>query len=100
MKLSEQVTEQDGKLIIKQTHDWSPVAELSKKMQSEKAWNMGESRLVANIPLKMWAEWAKKHGVRADDPGAMREVIHKELMNPDNSHFRVWDGNLGRFKDK
>ncbi len=100
MKLSEQVTEQDGRLIVKQTHDWTPVAELSKKMQAAEAWTMGESKLLANIPLKMWAEWAKKHGVRADDHGAMKEVVHKELMNPDNAHFRVWNGNLGRFKAK
>jgi hypothetical protein len=26
--------------------------------------------------------------------------VHKELMNPDNAHFRVWNGNLGRFKAK
>jgi hypothetical protein len=100
MKLSEQVTEQDGRLIVKQTHDWTPIAEKSKAMQSSEAWNMGESRLVANIPMKLWAEWAKSHGVRADDHGAMKEVVHKELMNPDNAHFRVWNGNLGRFKAK
>ena len=58
---------------------------------------LGESRLVANIPMKMWVEWAKKHGVRVDDHGAMREVVHKELMNPDNASFRVWNGNLGRY---
>jgi hypothetical protein len=50
--------------------------------------------------MKLWAEWAKKHGVRADDHGAMKEVVHKELMNSDNAHFRVWNGNLGRFKAK
>jgi hypothetical protein len=100
MKLSEKVTEQDGKLVVQQTHDWTPVAEKSKAMQSAQMWNMGESRLLANIPMKMWAEWAKKHGVRADDHGAMKEIVHKELMNPDNAHFRVWSGNLGRYKAK
>jgi hypothetical protein len=100
MKLSEQMTVEDGKLLVKQTHDFTPVAELSKRMQANKDWHFGESRLVANVPMKVWAMWAKKHGVRADDHGAMREVVHKELMNPDNAHFRVWDGNLGRFKAK
>lgn len=100
MKLSEQMTVEDGTLLVKQTHDFTPVAELSKAMQSAGAWNLGESRLVANIPMKVWSMWAKKHGVRADDHGAMREVVHKELMNSDNAHFRVWNGNLGRFKAK
>ena len=100
MKLSERMTVEDGKLLVQQTHDFTPIVEKSKAMQSAEAWNLGESRLVANIPMKMWAEWAKKHGVRADDHGAMREVVHKDLMNPDNSQFRVWDGNLGRYKAK
>jgi hypothetical protein len=100
MKLSEQMTVEDGILHIKQTHDYTPIAEKSKALQSAEAWNMGESRLVANIPLKMWAQWAKKHGVRVDDHGAMKEVVHKELNNPDNAHFRVWNGNLGRFQAK
>jgi hypothetical protein len=100
MKLSEKMTVEDGKLMVQQTHDWTPIAEKSKALQNAGAWEFGESRLVANIPLKMWTEWAKKHGVRADDHGAMREVVHKELMNPDNAAFRVWDGNLGRFKEK
>jgi hypothetical protein len=91
------MTVEDGKVLVQQTHDFTPVAELSKKMQAEGLDRMGESRLVANIPMKMWAEWAKKHGVRADDHGAMREVVHKELTNPENAHFRVWNGNLGRF---
>lgn len=100
MKLSEKMTVEDGRLLIQQTHDFTPVVEKSKALQAAEAWDLGESRLVANIPLKMWAEWAKKHGVRVDDHGAMREVVHKELINPDNSHFRVWNGNLGRFKAK
>jgi hypothetical protein len=98
MKLSERMTVEDGKLLVQQTHDFTPVAEKSKAMQAAGLDRIGESRLVANIPMKLWAEWAKKHGVRADDHGAMREVVHKELMDPDNAHFRVWNGNLGRFK--
>ncbi len=100
MKLSEKVKFEDGKLLVQQTHDFTPVAELSKAMQSAGIGTTGDNRLIANIPMKVWAMWAKKHGVRADDHGAMREVVHKELMNPDNAHFRVWNGNLGRFKAK
>lgn len=98
MKLSETMTFEDGKVIVQQTHDFTPIAEKSKAMQSAGLGRMGESMLVANIPMKMWAEWAKKHGVRVDDQGAMKEVVHKELMNPDNASFRVWNGNLGRYQ--
>jgi hypothetical protein len=92
------MTFEDGKVIVQQTHDFTPIAEKSKAMQSAGLGRMGESMLVANIPMKMWAEWAKKHGVRVDDHGAMKEVVHKELMNPDNASFRVWNGNLGRYQ--
>jgi hypothetical protein len=98
MKLSERMTVEDGKLLVHQTHDFTAIAEKSKEMQSAGLDRMGESRLVANIPMKMWALWATKHGVRADDHGAMREVVHKELMDPDNANFRVWNGNLGRYQ--
>ena len=100
MKLSEQTTVEDGKLIVKQAHDWTAIAERSKAMQLAGMGQTGENRLVANIPMKLWAEWAKKHGVRVDDHAAMREVLHKDLMNPDNSQFRVWNGNLGRYEAK
>lgn len=100
MKLSQTVTVEDDKLLVQEMHDFTPVVEKSKALQSSQMWNLGESRLVANIPMKLWAEWGKKHGVRLDDHAAMAEVVHKELMNPDNAQFRVWDGNLGRFKAK
>lgn len=100
MKLSQTIAVEDDKLLVKETHDFTPVVERSRALKSAGLDRMGESRLVANIPMKLWAEWAKKHGVRLDDHGAMREVVHKELMNPDNAQFRVWDGNLGRFKAK
>ena len=97
MKLSEKVSFQDAKMIVRQTHDFTPVLEKSKAMHLAKNWEFGESRLVANIPMKLWHEWAKKWGVQPSDSAAMKEVVHKELMDPDNAHFRVWDGNLGRF---
>lgn len=92
MKLKEEVFEEDGKLIVKETHDWSPVVEKAKALKSAGLDGNSESKLVGLVPMKMWAEWAKKWGVNPNDAKAMREVVARELMNSDNAHLRVWEG--------
>ena len=51
-----------------------------------------ESKLVGVIPVKMWTEWAKKWGVKPNDHEAMKDVVARELADPDNAAFRVWEG--------
>jgi hypothetical protein len=92
MKIKEQITFQDDKLIVKQTHDWNPILQKAKMLKDAGAENAGESKLVGLVPMKMWAEWAKKWGVNPNDANAMREVVARELNNSDNSHLRVWEG--------
>jgi len=92
MKLSQEVHLDENRLIIKETHDFNPVLDKASVMRSHGMTDFGESKLVGLIPMKLWAEWAKKWGVRADDHGAMKEVLARELQNPDNAHFRVWGG--------
>jgi len=92
MKINEQVTLEDDKLIVKQTHDWNPILEKAKALKSAGMDSVGESKLVGLVPMKMWAEWAKKWGVNPNDTTAMREVVARELNNSDNSHLRVWEG--------
>lgn len=92
MKLKEEVFEDDGKLIVKETHDWNPVLERAKALKSSGLDSYGESKLVGLVPMKMWAEWAKKWGVNPNDTKAMREVVARELNDADNSHLRVWEG--------
>jgi hypothetical protein len=92
MKINEQITFEDDKLIVKQTHDWNPILQKAKMLKDAGAESAGESKLVGLVPMKMWAEWAKKWGVNPNDTNAMREVVARELNNSDNSHLRVWDG--------
>lgn len=92
MKINEQVTLEDDKLIVKQTHDWNPVLERAKALKSAGMDSAGESKLVGLVPMKMLAEWAKKWGVNPNDANAMREVVARELNDSDNSHLRVWEG--------
>lgn len=95
MKLAEQTFEDNGKLIIKTTHNWSPVMERAKALKSAGADGQGsDSRLVGLIPVAMWTEWAKKWGVNPGNNEAMKEVVARELQDRDNAHLRVWEGNF------
>lgn len=92
MKIAEKIKFEDDKLIVQQKHDWNPILKKAKDLKSAGADRLGESRLVGLVPMKMWAEWAKKWGVSPSDTAAMREVVAKELNNSDNAHLRVWEG--------
>jgi hypothetical protein len=91
-KIAERMFEQDGKIIVQQTHNFNPVLEKAKALRSAGADSFGESKLVGLVPMKVWAEWAKKWGVNPNDAAAMREVVARELNNSDNAHLRVWEG--------
>jgi hypothetical protein len=92
MKISETIKIEDNKVIVQQTHDWNPVLEKAKALKDAGLESAGESKLVGLVPMKMWAEWAKKWGVNPNDTTAMREVVARELNDSDNSHLRVWEG--------
>lgn len=91
-KISEKMFEEDGKIIVQQKHDFSPVLERAKALKSAGAGHLGESKLVGLIPMKLWAEWAKKWGVNANDTAAMRDVVAREMNSNENAHLRVWEG--------
>jgi hypothetical protein len=82
-----------GKMIVQETHNFTPVVERAKTLKSHGRDNFGsDNKLVGVVPAKMFAMWAKKWGVNMSDSKAMEDVIAKELMDPDNSQFRVWEG--------
>lgn len=84
--------ESDDRIIVQQTHDFTPVMEQAKALKSAGLDGMGESKLVGLVPMKIWHEWAKKWGVSPGDTKAMREVVARELNSSDNAHLRVWEG--------
>ena len=92
MKIAERIFEEDGKLIVQETHDYNPTLKAANDLRSVGADRLGESRLVGLIPMKLWVEWGKKWGVNPNDSAAMREVVARELNDSDNAHLRVWKG--------
>lgn len=94
-KLSERVhwDDNDKKMVVQETHDFSPVVEKAKRLKSAReAGPARQNELVGLVPMKMWHEWAKKWGVSPSDTDAMREVVARELNDRDNAHLRVWEG--------
>lgn len=91
-KIAEKHAIDDGKLHIVETHDFNPILDKAAALRAAGKDSLGESRLVGMIPMALWAEWARKWGVSPSDNDAMREVVAWEMANPDNAHFRVWEG--------
>lgn len=94
MKLSEKIhwDNNDRTMIVQETHDFTPVLERAKALRSAGKTDFGENKLVGVVPMAMWAEWAKKHGVKPSDTEAMKEVVAREMNDSDNAHLRVWEG--------
>jgi hypothetical protein len=92
MKIAERVFLDENKLLVQETHDFNPTLEMAGRLRSGVVGHLGESKLVGLVPMKMWAEWAKKWGVNPNDASAMREVVARELADSDNAHLRVWGG--------
>lgn len=97
-KIAESHQRDGDDLIIQETHDYTPILDYTQNLRSNGLENFGESKLVANIPMHLWGEWAREAGVKANDP-AMSEVLTRKLMDPDFAQFRVWGGNLGKAID-
>jgi hypothetical protein len=93
-KIKEQMhyDEQDDKIIIQETHNFSPILDQTATLRYAGMTDYGDSKLVGVIPMKLWAEWGKKWGVKASDNEAMKAVVARELADPDNALFRVWGG--------
>ncbi len=92
MKIGETTTFQDDKLIIKKTFTADPALNAARALRDAGKENFGESKVIGVVPYVLWLEWAKKWGVRADDHDAMRQVLDREMANPDNRNLRVWTG--------
>jgi hypothetical protein len=92
MKIGERVSLQDDRLIWKKTFTADPALTAARAMRDREMQTQGESKVVGVVPYALWLEWAKRAGVRPDDHDAMKDVLHREMANPDNKNLRVWTG--------
>lgn len=91
-KIAERVMTDDGKLMVLQTHDFTPTLNMAQSLRSAEAGHLGESRCVGLLPMKLWAEWAKEAGISPGDTHAMKEVVRRKMNDGSFSKLRIWEG--------
>lgn len=92
-KIAEKTFWDENKMIVQETHDFSPVVNKARALKSAGRGDLGnDNKLVGLIPMKLWHEWAKEAGVKASDTSAMREIVARKMNDPEYAHLRVWEG--------
>jgi hypothetical protein len=95
MKIGERHWEQDGKLIVQETHDPNPVLEQTRVLRDQREAGgpqIADGKHVARIPYFLLEQKAQERGVQWDDREAMRAIVQEIVMDPQYAHFRVWEG--------
>lgn len=94
MKIGEQFIPGDDRdtFHIKETFDAQAALDQAAALRSADATHMGESRLVAEVPMWLVEMWMKEAGVAHNDNAARQEVLNRKLQSGEFSKFRVWDG--------
>ncbi|MCA0856162.1 hypothetical protein [Phaeobacter italicus] len=94
MKIAEQFIDGDGPntFHIKHTFDAQAALDQAAALRSAEATHMGESRLVAEVPMWLVEMWMKEAGVAHNDNAARQELLTRKLQSGEFSKFRVWEG--------
>lgn len=101
MKIGEKAYEEDGKLIIKKSHDFTPVIEQMKEMRRNGVIGMdgaqttaSDTRFIGRIPLALLEQWCKEAGVKWEDTEARGDILKRKILSGDFDAFRSdWKGN-------
>lgn len=92
-KISEKITFDDDKMIIKKTHDASVALKDAAHAREVTQNSFGSDyKHVGNVDMAMVNIWLKEAGVAWTDTQAVKDVIKKKLMSNEYSGLRVWDG--------
>ena len=101
MKIGEKAYEEDGKLIIKKSHGFTPVIEQMKEMRRNGVIGMdgaqttaSDTRFIGRIPLALLEQWCKEAGVKWEDTEARGDILKRKILSGDFDAFRSdWKGN-------
>ncbi|TXH55205.1 MAG: hypothetical protein E6Q97_09305 [Desulfurellales bacterium] len=86
---------------VKRTQDVQKILDRNRADQNDSSFRngyteSGDMKHVARIPLIVFEQWAKKHGLTPAEMMGPKgtEVIRKELNDPDNSYLRTGMGRI------
>jgi len=94
MKIRETFKEEDDKIIIKKTHDFTPVMKRMDDIRQNVDQDLrSDYRYVGTIPLPLMEQWCKEAGVKWDDVHARAEVVKRKILSGDFDKLRGnWKG--------
>ncbi len=97
MKIGERHWEDDGKLIIEETHDFNPILDSAEVLPDQRDLGgpqIADGKHVARLPMKLVAEKARERGVAWNDHEGMQKVVQEMIQSNEYAHFRIWGGRL------
>ena len=86
--------EHDGKIVIAQTQDCTPIAEHAKRLHNAGQHGSSDMRLAAVIPNVILEKYMNENHVTYAELMTNREHMRRICNDPANSAFRVWPGRL------
>lgn len=92
-KVSEKISFDDDKLVIKKTFDASHMLNDAKHARevTENSF-ASDYKHVGNVDIALLGVWLKEAGVSWEDTPAVKDVIKRKLMSNEFSALRVWEG--------
>ena len=94
--IKETVKSEGDNLIIKKTHDFTPVLRQMEDLRRKGVKDMEggtDNRFIGRIPLALISAWCKEAGVSWDDTQARADVVKRKILSGDFDKFRSdWKG--------
>jgi hypothetical protein len=86
--------EHDGKMIIAQTQDCTPIAERAKRLHNAGEHGSSDMKHAATIPDVILEKYMNEHRVSYAELMSNPEHFRRICNDPDNKMFRIWPGKL------
>ena len=92
MKLAERAFADDGKLVIVETHDPTPVLDQVAAMKSAGRVGFSENRHVGRIPNFLLESWLIETGLSYSDTAAVKDLVKRKMLSGEFNNLRPWLG--------
>lgn len=92
MQVAERYFDDNGKLIVVETHDPTQTLDQVAAMKSAGHVGFSENRHVGRIPFFLLEQWVDEAGIRFDDQEAVRDLLTKKLLSGEFDKLRPWTG--------
>lgn len=92
MQIAERYFDDNGKLIIQETHDPTPYLEQVAALKSAGLTGFSEHRHVGRVPNFLLEQWLQEAGVSFTDTQAVKDVIKRKLLSGEFNNLRPWTG--------